>query len=327
MSRPVSVVVVSDIHHAGEAERARGHPREALPANLPQRLLMRAWDQLFWMRDPLAHNHLLDRFLDAAETRAPAEWVVGNGDFACNGCGLGVSDDAVLASARQSLGRLRERFGERLLATIGDHELGKTGFVGGTGGMRLASWPRVVEELAIQPFWQRDVGCYTLLGVASPLVGLPLFHDDALAAELPGWEALRAAHLETIRQAFARLPEERRVILFCHDPSVLTFLRDEPEVRARLRQIELTVVGHLHAEFILRQARRLAGFPRIGWLGATARHWTYGLSGARCWKEFNVVLCPALAGIEWDKLGGWLTLQLDPAGREPARVFRHELRR
>jgi hypothetical protein len=155
MSRPVSVVVVSDIHHAGEAERARGHPREALPANLPQRLLMRAWDQLFWMRDPLAHNHLLDRFL---ETAPEADWVVGNGDFACNGCGLGVSDDAVLASARQSLGRLRERFGARLLATIGDHELGKTGFVGGTGGMRLASWPRVVEELAIQPFWQRVSG-------------------------------------------------------------------------------------------------------------------------------------------------------------------------
>jgi Calcineurin-like phosphoesterase len=324
MSRTVSLLVVSDIHYAGEAERARGHPREALRANLPQRLLMRAWDGVFWMRDPLAHNHLLDRFLEAAPE---ADWIVANGDFACNGSGLGLSDDAVLDSARQSLGRLRARFGERLLAVIGDHELGKTGFVGGTGGMRLASWPRAVGDLAIEPFWQRALGRYTLLGVASPLVGLPLFHGDALPAELPGWEALRAAHLETIRAAFARLPEDRRVILFCHDPSVLTFLRDVPELRARMNQIELTIVGHLHSEFILRQARRLAGFPRIGWLGATVRHWTYGLSGARCWKEFNVVLCPALAGIEWDKLGGWLTLQLDPEGQSPARVLRHDLRR
>lgn len=327
MSRSVSLLVLSDIHFAGEAERARGHPRDALPANFPQRLLMRVWDQLCWMRDPRAHSHLLDRFLESAEARAPADWVVGNGDFALNGCGLGVSDDAVLASARQSLGRLREWFGARLLATIGDHELGKLGFVGGAGGMRLASWPRVVGELGLKPFWQLDLGCYALLGVTSSLIGFDLLRHDALAAEVRGWEELRAAHVAEVRAAFGQLSAGRRVVLFCHDPSALPFLLEVPEVCARLAQVELTVVGHLHSEFILQQVRRLAGFPRIGWLGATVRHWTYGLSGARCWKDFNVALCPALAGIEWDKLGGWLTLQLDLDGREPARVFRHELRR
>jgi hypothetical protein len=324
MSRCVSVLVVSDIHHAGEEEKSRGQPRIALSQNPLLQGLMRAWDRLVWVRDPLAHNHLLNRFLEAA---GPAEWVVANGDFACDAACVGVSDDAALASARECLHRLRAHFGERLMATFGDHELGKTSFVGQRGGMRLESWKRAVELLHLRPLWRIEAGRHVLLGVASPLIGLDVYRPDALTEEWPEWERLRARHVAEVGAAFQQLSPGHRVVLFCHDPSALPYLRQLPEVAGRLAQIELTVVGHLHSEWFLRQARRLAGFPTVTCLGPTVRRWTQGLNAARRWRDFNVVLCPSLAGIELDRCGGWLTLELDPEGGRPIRVMRHEMRR
>ncbi|MBI3882295.1 MAG: hypothetical protein HY301_19835 [Verrucomicrobia bacterium] len=324
MSRQIQLLVVSDIHFAGDAERARGHPRAGLTRDPVKLALMTAWDRFVWLRDPLAHGPLLDRFLAEAPM---ADHVIANGDFSVDSANVGVSDDASLASAQECLGKLRARFGGRLLATIGDHELGKESLLGGRGGMRLASWPRTVGNLGLQPFWRVDVGRYVLLGVTSSLVGLEILRHDVLPGETAGWEALRTEHLRQVSATFASLEPGQRVLLFCHDPSALPFLLESPDVRARLGQIERTVVGHLHSGLFLGAGRILGGMPRVGFLGTTIRRWTVALNRARNWRPFRVVLCPALAGIELTRRGGFLTATINVEGREPVRFIRHILPR
>jgi len=141
------------------------------------------------------------------------------------------------------------------------------------------------------------------------------------------WERLRTEHLAEIREAFAKLDPGKRVILFCHDPTALPFLSREEKVRGRLSQIEQTIIGHLHSPLILWQSRLLAGMPRIGFLGHTAKRLSTALREARHWKPFNVRLCPALAGIELLKDGGYLSIELDPDGGRLARFQTHRLDR
>ena len=320
----MTLVVVSDIHYAGDAEKARGHPRAGLTRNPLTQAFMSTWDRLLWLRDPRAHNHLLERFAAAAPA---AELVIANGDFSLDSACVGLSDDAAFASAEECMGKLRTRFGDQLLATIGDHELGKTSFVGGKGGMRLASWARTVEGLGVKPFWLREAGNYVLISVTSSLIGLEVLRPDTLPAEIEAWEELRASHLREVDAAFGALASHQRVLLFCHDPSALPFLLDAPNVRARLRQVERTIIGHLHSELIFNTARRLAGLPPVGFLGSTVRRWTTALSRARRWRPFNVTLCPALAGIELTKRGGWLEVELDPLAQRPAEIRLHILKR
>src|SRR5205823_12960223 len=138
-------------------------------------------------------------------------------------------------------------------ATFGDHELGKLSFFGGRGGLRLASWQRA-QDLALEPFWQLPLGKYLLLSIASPLVALPVYISETLPAERAEWERLRAEHLARIRDAFASLRPDHRVLLFCHDPTALPFLWRDDIVRAKLPQIEQTIIGHLHSNLILRQS-------------------------------------------------------------------------
>src|ERR1043166_5292304 len=114
MSRELPLCVVSDIHYAGEAERARGHPRANLTRNPFLMAFMRTWDRVLWMRDPLAHNHLLDRFIAGA---SGADMVIANGDFSCDSACIGMWDDAAFASAAECLGKLRSHFGSRFHAT------------------------------------------------------------------------------------------------------------------------------------------------------------------------------------------------------------------
>ena len=85
---------------------------------------------------------------------AAFDYVIANGDYSCNTAFVGLSDDAACQSARECLGKLRQRFGARLRANYGDHELGKITLFGAHGGMRLASWRRAREELGLQPFWR-----------------------------------------------------------------------------------------------------------------------------------------------------------------------------
>jgi len=117
------------------------------------------------------------------------------------------------------------------------------------------------------------------------------------------------------------------VILFCHDPSALPFLWREPDVRAKLHQVDRTVIGHLHSKLILSKSSVLAGMPTIPFLGHTTRRLSLALSEARLWKPFNVLLCPSLAGIELLKDGGYYTAELELSGRQAARFQFHPLKR
>jgi 3',5'-cyclic AMP phosphodiesterase CpdA len=325
MPESFRVAVVSDIHYASAAEQARGDDyefRDLHPALL--RAAFRVYRHTIWMRHPLRHNAQLERFLAAA---GEPDLVVANGDYSCGTGYVGVSDDAAMQSAREVLARLRARFGERLRLNLGDHELGKLNVSGSRGGMRLESWRRCVQELGLQPFWQETRGDYVLLGVASTLIALPVFGADVLPEERADWERLRAQHLAEIRAAFAALPPRARVLLFCHDPTALPFLWEETAVRARLGQVEATVIGHLHSRLYLWPSRVLAGMPVIRCLGHTARRMSTALSQARRWRPFRVRLCPSLAGIELLKDGGFLTIELDAAARQPARFVFHPLPR
>jgi hypothetical protein len=309
--------ILSDIHYASAAEQARGGDFEY--RDLPNPLLRRAlWfhRHFLWARHPLFQNHLLDHFLEQA---GGLDFVVANGDYSCDSIFQGVSDDAAFQSVAECLGKLRGQYGQNFRANLGDHELGKLSLVGRRGGMRLESLRRATQELGMPAFWCVDIGQYVLMGVASSLIGLPVFRQDTLPAELPEWERLRAAHLEEIRRAFDSLEPSRRVLLFCHDPTALPFLGREDAVRARLGQIEQTIIGHLHSNLVLLQSRCLSGMPPIRFLGHSALRLSSALREARHWRPFHVRLCPALAGVQLLKDGGFYIVEIDPEGRRPAR--------
>ena len=193
--------------------------------------------------------------------------------------------------------------------------------------MRLASWHRARQDLGLEPFWRLEIGRYVLIGVTSSLIGLPVFKPDTLPAELPEWERLREEHLGEIRQAFASLGPGRRVLLFCHDPTALPFLWREDAVRIRLRQIEQTIIGHLHTNLVFWNSKVLAGMPIIRFMGHTPSRLTTALHDVRFWRPFNVRLCPALAGIELVRGGGFYTAELDGNGSATARFHLHHLPR
>jgi 3',5'-cyclic AMP phosphodiesterase CpdA len=318
------VLVVSDIHYASPEEQARGgYEEQIVPPGL-LRTLTRWYRHYIWLRDPLAQNPLLDRFLDQA---GDADWVVANGDFSCDSHFIGVADDAAHRSVALCLDRLRTRHPGRTAAVFGDHELGKFSLFGGQGGLRLESWDRACGDLGIEPFWRIDLGPWVLVGVVSSLVALPVFEPETLEAERPAWHRLRDDHLERIRDLFRHLQPDRRVVLFCHDPSALPFLWREGVVRSRAGQIDATLIGHLHTPLVFRLSRLLAGMPPITFLGNTARRLSTALNQARCWRPFRVQLCPSLAGSELLKDGGYLTLDLNTAGSPPFRLTRHRLPR
>ena len=184
------------------------------PTRQVRRALARLYRHYIWSREPLHKGHLLDQFLECG---AAFDYVIANGDYSCNTAFVGLSDDAACQSARECLGKLRQRFGARLRAVYGDHELGKIPLFGGDGGMRLASWRRAREEVGLEPFWRLEIGSYVLLGCVSSLVALPVFQPDTLPTEWPEWERLRAEHLAEIRRAFDALQPSQRVLLFTTD--------------------------------------------------------------------------------------------------------------
>lgn len=321
MADEYRVLVVTDVHYASEAEQARRGYEIRVIRTWPQKIMVWLFRRLIWLKDPFGHNHLLDRFLSAA---GPADLTVANGDYSCDSAFVGMCDEASRASAHFVLGRLRERFGDRLVAGFGDHELGKTSLLGGVGGLRLASWERACGELGLEPFWRRELGPWVLLGVVSSLLALPVFEPDTLPAERAGWETLRQAHLAQLRAAFSGLRPDQRVVLFCHDPTAVPFLWREPEVRARLGQLECTIIGHLHTPLILWKSRVLAGMPAIHWLGNSVRRMSTALNEARHWRDFKVTLCPSLAGCQLLKDGGFGELRL-PANGGAAKWQVHRL--
>lgn len=316
MPRSVTLAILSDIHYASAAEQARGANYEFQGISNPlSRILLKAFRHIIWLRDPLKRNHLLQAFLDR---RIAEDYVIANGDYSCDSGFVGVSDPAACQSALECLGKLRARFGSRLRATIGDHELGKLSLIGSRGGLRLASFYRARQELGLEPFWTIPMGRYVLMGLTSSLVAFPAYEPESLPEERDQWRRLRQTHMSEIIEAFSGLDLNQRVLLFCHDPTALPFLWREDAVRSRSSQIEQTVIGHLHSNLILWKSRVLAGMPAIGFLGLPARRITSALRDARQWRPFKVRLCPALAGIELMKDGGYCVAELDPDGRRPA---------
>ena len=325
MPRAFRIGVVSDIHYACAAEQARGDDYELRGLTNPAlRRLLKTYRRFIWLHQPLRQNHLLDQFLNRVGS---VDCVVANGDFSCDSGFVGLSDEAAFESARECLGKLRERFGDRFHATFGDHELGKFSLVGRRGGMRLAALERAQNELKLQPFWTREIGNHRLIGITSSLVALPAMALEILPKEKARWEKLRTEHLENIRAAFSQLRPDQRVLLFCHDPTALPFLWREAVVRERLAQVELTIIGHLHSNLIFRQSQWLAGMPEIRFAGHAIRKMTRALREARHWKPFRVQLCPSLAGVELLKDGGFLELELNEDLRIAPRITRHKISR
>lgn len=314
------LAVVSDIHYAGDAEKARRGWESRVIRNPLLRASASLYRGLFWLRDPTAHNHQLDAFLARARG---ADLVIANGDYSCDSAFVGVADDAACASAAECLGRLRAAFPGRLHALLGDHELGKFSLFGRVGGLRLASHARATRELEIPEGWRVDVPGWSLVGVASSLVALPVYEREALPEEHAGWAELRAAHLAELDQRLEGLPSDSRWLLFCHDPTALPFLLERPPVRAALPRLGATIVGHLHSELILRTGRLLAGMPELPFFGATARRLSGALRRARDWAPFRVRLCPSPSGTQLLKDGGYLEIGLAP-GRE-LEIVRHHL--
>ncbi len=324
-SGEVIVAILSDIHYAGPAERARGEEYEFCTiANPLFRAVARAYRHLIWMRHPLDQGRQLDRFLAEA---GPLDYLVANGDYSCDSGFVGVSDPAAFQSTQECLAKLRAKFGDRARFTFGDHELGKPTLFGDTGQTRFASWHRATEQLDLRGFWQLNIGRYSLFGVASPLIALPANQTDALPEEWPVWQRLRETHLAEIRVAFEALQPDQRVLMFCHDPTALPFLWREESVRRRLPQIEQTVIGHLHTRLILWKSRVLSGIPPVRFLGRSVGRFTSALHEAHHWWPFHVRLCPALSGTQLLNDGGYYTVRIDPAANQPAKFTFHPLPR
>jgi hypothetical protein len=262
----------------------------------------------------------LDDFIAQAES---ADLVVALGDYSCDSGFTGLNDDAAFASASECLQKIREKFKDRFFPVMGDHELGKKPLGADIGGLRLKSVERA-GELAIEPFWQFTVGNYVLIGVTSTLIAFPVFAAETLPEERPAWEKLRNVQLEAIRAAFQNLQPAQRVILFCHDPTALPFLRREEAVQQKLGQVERTLIGHLHSNLFLFKSRILAGMPTIPFLGHSVKRFSSALRQARHWKPFKLLLCPSLSGIELLKDGGYYTADLDP---QAAHFQFHHLKR
>jgi predicted MPP superfamily phosphohydrolase len=318
----LKLYILSDVHYAGAAEKARVDYCYRSVTSPRVRFLVRLYRHFFWQRDPFAHNHLLDKFIRAAKD---ADLVIANGDYACDSAFVGVADDPTLQSAAECLTKLRAQFGHRLHAVIGDHELGKKPLGAKVGGMRLESFRRSRDALALQPFWTLTLDKYVLIGITATLLALPVLQGELLENETDQWHILLARHIEEIRRAFADLAPSQRAILFCHDPTALPYLAQIPEVRAKLPQVERTIIGHLHSNLVLFKSRLLCGMPVINFLGHTPQRISRALRQARDWKPFNVLLCPSLAGIQLLKDGGYLTIDVDPTAKNPARFRKHRL--
>lgn len=316
--------ILSDVHYASAAEQARGDDYEYRDLKNPLiRLFIKTHRHFVWLRYPLRQNHLLDRFIERVDS---SDLVVANGDYSCNTAFIGVSDEAAFQSARECLQKLRAKFAPNFRASFGDHELGKLSFFGGRGGMQLKSWHRAQQDLGLQPLWQAELGNYLLLGVTSSLIALPVYESDTMPGERAEWQQYREHHLDEIRRVFAGLKPSRKMLLFCHDPTALPFLWRDETIRSRLNQVEHTIIGHLHSNLVLRQARLLSGMPPIHFFGHTAKRMSTALSEGRHWRHFRVKLCPALAGIQLLKDGGFFTVELDAAARTPAAFRFHSLR-
>jgi hypothetical protein len=322
-SKRIKFLICSDIHYASDLEKQRGSYEVNAIESAFWRAVVRNYRRYYWLRDPFAHNHLLEQIL---QPPFEPDWVVANGDYSCDSAFIGMCDPAALQSAKESLGALRTRFPEKVLAVFGDHELGKMSLGGGKGGMRLKSLEIAQSELGLEPLWTRRFGNYVLLGVTSSLIAMPIYIRETLDVEGPQWQELSRQHLQGISAVFNALKPQDRVLLFCHDPTALPYLWKLDAVRTHAARIEKTIIGHLHSSIILKQSRILSGIPMMTGFGQSIRRMSTALSQAKDWKHFKVLLCPSLTGLQLTKRGGFYEMDMDPEVSEPARFQFHPIR-
>jgi hypothetical protein len=154
---------------------------------------------------------------------------------------------------------------------------------------------------------------------------MPVYERETLEAERASWWELRRQHLHGIDAVLNALSAGDRLILFCHDPTALPYLWELESMRNKERQIERTVIGHLHSSLLLKQSRVLAGMPKISFCGQGVRRMTSALSRGRDWRHFKVLLCPSLAGLQLTRRGGFYSAEIDPSGKAPARFELHPI--
>ena len=162
-----------------------------------------------------------------------------------------------------------------------------------------------------------------LVGVCSTLVGLPVFKPEILDDELHLWEKARLDHLDWLKSTFENIQPQQKIVIFCHDPSALGFMHMIPEVRAKLDQIAVTWVGHMHTSLVENAAHLFSGIPEIGFLGTSIRRYTIALQKGKVWKDFKMRLCPSPAGSEIYRDGGFYDMILSKSSdiNAPTCVF------
>jgi hypothetical protein len=322
------LAVLSDIHVLGPGEtvRAREIARQLGTAHSWwgrrwHRALFRA-RRRFWNWHPHARRRCFLRALDDIARFEP-DWVIANGDYGGDALGVGLSDAHTFESVAGALDLVRATFPSRARFVFGDHELGKYSTELRRGGIRLASLTRGEEQLGIRSFWHEVDGRFHLIGVNSTLFTLDLFLPEALPAEVPAWKAFRERHLADVASTFRDLPADARVLLFCHDPGALSALYRVDAVRARLAQVEGTILGHLHAPRLLRLTRLLGRLPKVRARYPVARIISAGSRDAHTWARFRPLVCPSTFGAGHHVGGGVLLLSTEGDG--PLVVRRHRI--
>ncbi|MDA7915997.1 metallophosphoesterase [Verrucomicrobia bacterium] len=310
------ILILSDIHYACDAEKARGDFRTKGITNPITRFIVGRWSDWLWEGDPFEKNEAFHRFLDRDYN---VDLVVANGDYSADSAFIGIADDAAHESAQFVMAKLENKFGDRLISTIGDHELGKISPDGGRGNMAIAGLHRSHALPTVATQWKKQHDNLVIIGVNATLIALPALARDMLPEEVAEWQHHRKEHIDWINSTFDALGSDEQVILFCHDPTALPYLHEMKSVRNRLTQIEHTVIGHLHSQWILTTAGYISGFPIINFLGAGVQRVSHGLNQAKCWKDFNLLFCPALDGIKWHK-GASVLLDIDAKDPERKKV-------
>jgi len=303
-----TILVISDIHYASDPELARGpdHELDGI-SSASKRKLLGLIRRHVWIGNPFLSRTLLKQILSQP---LECDLVVALGDYGLDPEYMGVADPIVYSNVSECLNLLRSHFGEKFVGLIGDHELGKRNVTGEIGCMNLKSWHISVTDLGLKPFWVLRISPWIFIGITSSLIALPNLMGDVIRTELPEWENLRKKHVDQIRQAFINAPSDHKIILFCHDPTALGFLWEDDIVRARLPNVALTIVGHLHSRAILTQSKILAGIPPLKFLGHTINRYSHALHLAKRWWDFKVNICPAPFGLKLLRDGGYLIVKL-----------------
>lgn len=323
------LAVISDIHVLGPGEHEQDQEHvAALGRDLPQmrggwRRLLHRIRRRFWNWHPESRHACFLKALEEIQAYHP-DWIIANGDYGGDTGGVGLSNEFTYESTAGVITLMRELFADRCLFVYGDHELGKYSTNLRHGGIRLDSLYRGEQLLGIQSFWHKEIDGNHLIGVNSVLFTLDLFLPEALEEEIPEWERIREQHRRDVTSAFEQLPADARVLLFCHDPGALSPLIELPAIRARLPQIKLTVLGHLHTPGLLHLARLMSRLPQWNARYPVARIISQSLRGARTWTAFNPIVCPSTFGAGHHVSGGLLFIEADKEGNIVTR--RHRVR-